>query len=437
MKIGKLPVAASVFALVLALAGCGGSSPGAGPGPASGTARTTVGAITGFGSVFVNGVEFETPTNTRVKLDGVAGDSSALRVGMVVTVVGKIGDDGQTGVAESIEYDDELEGIVLSNDIPPGGSTGTLDVMGQQVTVTDTTAFESHVDGITSVDQITVGNVVEVSGYGDGGGSVEATRIEVKAADLATYLAGHEAIEVKGVVSEPHPDAFTFKLGDLTVYYAGAELDDLPPGGPEEGLFVEVKSVEGIDPVTGNLIASKVELADDDGHHGYEGHEGERTEIKGTVSRDYDGTTFDINGTTVLVDEDTRFVGLNADELLVGRRVKAEGNFNADGQLVAEIVKAQDEHEEETDEIEGIVAGVTVAGEMSGTITMADGKVIVVNTETVMEDDRDDGMTPDPQFNLSDLENGDYIEAVVYPDPDMDNRWIATKITREDQHPGD
>lgn len=425
MKARQPSLSVSAIAVALALAGCGGGGGGSGGG--AGSATTTVGTITSFGSIFVNGVEFETPNNADINLDNIEGDSSDLRVGMVVTVVGSVNEDGMSGVANSVDYNDNLEGLVISNSIAPGASTGILDIMGQQVTVSPSTVFESDVDGITSVDQIAPGNVVEVSGFADGAGSIEATRIEVKAANLPEYLASHDAIEVKGVISGLNPDAFTFQLGGVTIDYSGASL---PQGGLANDMYVEVRSISGINSDNGNLIASEVDL-EDDGRFGYEGHEGERLEIKGTISSDFDGTTFQINGTAVVVTDATEFEHITVDELLTGTPVKAEGEFNAEGQLIAHSIKAQDEHENEADEIGGTVASVLLDGVNTGTITMMNGNVIHVTSESIMEDDRDEGMMPDEQFNLGDIGNGDYIEANVYLDEA--GNYVAIKIKREDE----
>ena len=429
MKTRQISVSLSAIAMALALAGCGGGG-GASDGVTS-TSGTSIGTITGFGSIFVNGIEYETPNSADINLDNDDGDSSDLRVGMVVTVTGSVNDDGMTGVADSVEYDDELEGIVISNSIAPGARTGKLDIMGQQVMVTATTVFESNVGGIISVDQIAAGNVVEVSGFADGTGNIEATRIEVKAATLSEYLASHDAIEVKGMINGLDTVAFTFELGELTVDYSGASL---PQDGLTNDMYVEVKSTSGIDVGTGNLIASEVEL-EDDGKYGYEGDEGEQLEIKGTISSDFDGLSFQINGTTVLVVDATEFEHIKAVDLLKGTRIEAEGEFNAEGELVADEIKAldEDEHENDVDEIEGMVASVVLDGMNTGTINMMDGNVIHVTNETIMEDDRNEGIMPDEQFNLSDIGNSDYIEAYVYPDPDELGNWVAIKITREDE----
>lgn len=423
----QMSLIASAVAIALALSACGGGGGGSSTGTAT-TSSTTVGTVTGFGSVFVNGVEFETDTST-VSMDDANGDDSNLRVGMVVTVQGSIDNGGTTGVATSVEYDDELEGVVVSNNIAPGGTTGTLDIMGQTVTVTATTVFDSDVAGVTSVDLIAAGNVVEVSGFADGAGNVEATRIEVKATDLSTYLASHDAIETKGVVSGLDTGAFTFQLGGLTVDYSGAVIDDMPAGGLADGLYVEVKSIAGIDSGTGNLIASRVEL-EDDGDFGHEGEDGEEMDIEGTITRDFNGTSFQINGTDVLVTDATELENIAAAGLLAGTQVKVEGEFNANGELVASSIEAEDDHEDDANEIQGTVASVTLEGANTGTIELSDGTVIHVTNDTIMEDDRDQGYIPDEQFNLTDIGNSNRIEARVYTDTAGD--LIAIKIERED-----
>jgi hypothetical protein len=73
-------VASSGFAFLLtALAGCGGSggsdAPGTGP---TATNQTTVGQITGFGSIYVNGIEFDTAGASYEVDDAIASNDDAL-----------------------------------------------------------------------------------------------------------------------------------------------------------------------------------------------------------------------------------------------------------------------------------------------------------------------------------------------------------------------
>lgn len=417
MTISRLTKIAGAIAVVLGLSACGGGGSGVSSGTASSAA---VGTITGFGSIFVNGVEYET-RDASIIIDGNPGTESDLAVGMVVELTGS--SSGTTGVALSINASDELEGIVQSNSVVAG--TGTMVIMGQTVTVDLNTLLESKVAGVTTVDQVAAGHIVEVSGYGDGTGSVFATRIEVKAPDLATYLIDHpNGVEVKGVVSNLDTALQTFDIGSMTVNYAGAIVDNDVSLAP--GLFVEVKSIAGIDG-TGVLVASKVEL-ENDGMRGRQGDDGEEFEIKAVITTAFDGTQFSMDGTTVLVDANTMFRGGDSSGLLAGSLVEVEGRFNAAGELVAEKVKFEDEGDTE---IGSIVADITTTGVNSGTVTLQDGTVVTVTNSTIMKDSRDNGMRPDSRFNLQALAIGDFVEIHLFVDATSGDS-IAVKLERDD-----
>ncbi len=418
MNINQLTKLAGAIAVVLGVTACGGG--GSGGGTTASTA--SVGTITGFGSVFVNGVEFETDSATII-IDGVAASESDLSVGMVAEIQGS--DDGLNGNALSIDVSDELEGIVQSNSIPPTANSGTLVIMGQTVTVDANTLFESKVAGVTGVDQIAAGHIVEVSGYSDGTGSVFATLIEVKALDLATYLIDHpNGVEVKGLVSNLNSGAMTFDLGAMPISYAGAIVDNDVTLAND--LYVEVKSVIGIDG-TGTLVASKVEL-EDDGVKGHQGDEDEDFEIKSVISSAFDGTGFGMDGTFVVVNANTEFEDGNTLGLMVGVTVEVEGSFNADGQLVADEIHFENDGDTE---LESTVTEINATGVNSGTVTLQDGSVITITNSTIMKDSRDEGMTPDPKFNLQGLDVGDFVEVNLFTDSATGN-LVAVKLERDD-----
>ena len=418
MNINKLTKISGAIAVIIGLSACGGGGSSTGATASS----VSVGTITGFGSIFVNGVEYETD-DARITIDGSPATEADLSVGMVAALEGSA--NGLTGVALNIDVSDELEGIVQSNSIPPAGNSGTMVVMGQTVTVDANTLFESKVAGVTSVDQVGAGNIVEISGYSDGNGSVFATRIEVKAADLATYLIDHpNGVEVKALVSNLDTGAQTFDLGALPVNYAGAIVDN--DVSLVDGLYVEVKSVTGIDG-TGTLVASKVEL-EEDGDKGYHGEEDEDFEIKGIISTAYDGTGFGMDGTYVIVNDSTELEDGNTSDLLVGVMVEVEGVFNADGNLVADEVEFEDEGDTE---LESTVTNIEATGINSGTVTLQDSSVITVTTSTIMKDSRDDGMIPDPRFNLQALAIGDFVEVHAFTDATTGD-LVAVKLERDD-----
>jgi hypothetical protein len=419
MNISHLTKVAGAIAVVLGLSACGGG----GSGDTSATASSaSVGTITGFGSIFVNGVEYETDGATII-IDDNPGSESDLAVGMVVELTGSA--SGATGRALTINASDELEGIVQSNSIPPAGNSGTLVIMGQTVTVDLNTLFESTVAGVNGIDQVVAGHIVEVSGYSDGAGAVFATRVEVKAPDLASYLIDHpNGVEVKGLVSNLDAAMQTFDIGAMPVSYAGALVDN--DFTLANGVFVEVKSVAGIDG-TGTLVASKVEL-EDDGVKGHQGDDGDEFEIKAVISTPFDGTSFSMDGTTVVVTGNTEFRRGDTSGLLAGVLVEAEGNFNAAGELVAEKINFEDEGDTE---VEGTVTDVTTTGVNTGTVTLQDGSVITVTSTTIMKDSRDEGMTPDLRFNLQALVIGDFVEIHLFVDAASGDK-IAVKLERED-----
>jgi len=421
MDIKKLTLLATAVTLALGLTGCGGG--GGNSSPASSVSTSSVGVITGFGSIFVNGVEYDT-SSSNIRLDGVSASESDLGVGMVVEVRGS--DDGTNGVAQSIEANDEMEGIVLANNIAAGATTGTLDIMGQTVTVNADLIFESKVAGVNSVDQIAVDSIVEVSGFSDGTGNVTATRIEVKAASLANYLITHaDGIEVKGRIGTLNTGAMTFILGNMTVDYSGAMLD--VSGGLADNLYVEVKSVAGIDG-SGNLVASKVEL-ENEGKAGYNGDEDEEFEIRGLIAIGFDGTAFTINGTRIIVDNGTELDDINTSNLTPGTEVEVEGRFNANGDLLAKEISMEARADAE---IRGTIASVSSSGVNTGSITLTDGTVIFIDNDTIMHDSRDIGMMPVEQFNLTFLGNGDYVEVRVYTAANGD--LVAVKLERDDNN---
>jgi len=105
----------SVLLLAWLPGGCGGgagggiglASSGGSGGGIGGTGLTSSGTIDGFGSVFVNGVEFDT-TGAEILVDDQRVGEEALGIGMVVLVVGEVNADGATGTASRIVFDEAV-----------------------------------------------------------------------------------------------------------------------------------------------------------------------------------------------------------------------------------------------------------------------------------------------------------------------------------------
>ena len=85
------------------MAGIDGS--GTTPGPI-----VTFGTITGFGSVMVNGVRYDT-SNATFLVDGQIATETSLAVGDVVIVRGSVDVGGATGSADNVIFDDIVEDL--------------------------------------------------------------------------------------------------------------------------------------------------------------------------------------------------------------------------------------------------------------------------------------------------------------------------------------
>ncbi|MDH5360798.1 MAG: DUF5666 domain-containing protein [Gammaproteobacteria bacterium] len=389
-----------------ALAGC---SSGTATGPGS-----AIGVITGFGSVYVNGVEYETG-GASVDIDGQAGTENDLAVGQMVTLHGSINANGITGNATSISFADNVEGVVISTAIAADG-TGSLDVMGQTVTVTAQTLFESGVTGINLINDIVNGNIVEVSGFSQGDGNITATYIEAKASSFSGQV-----MEVKGLVSALDTGAKTFQIGSLVVDYGSATME-LGSRALANGLYVEAKTMSAISGST--MAASKVEL-ESDGDMDIDVAEGEEIKIRGLITEvgaDY----IILNGQTVyftgsVESED----GLALENLSTGMMVELEAYMSAAGQLMAMEVESEKEDDF------SIRAHLQAVDMVNKTVTIL-GQTIHVDTNTMMRDERDEGITPVRYFNLDDLLANNWIKVKFYRD--ATRGLVATRLERDDDN---
>lgn len=322
MKIKSMFVSAVSLVFALTLAGCSGGS----SSPAKAVPGVSKGVITAKGSVFVNGVEYVT-TGAGVTTNKSSGNESDLLVGRVVTVKGSQSDE-QHGSAESIEYNDNLEGPV---DVAPDLVKNTFQALGQAVAVNTTAltvaAGKTVFNGFTSLSRLAVNSIVEVSGIPDANGVIQASYVELKGT-----LASTTSIELKGTISNLNTAAKTFMIGALTVDYGAfpASLKDLN-GVITNGQFVEVKGTgagytAGASP---KLVATKIESDKED----VNGTEGNKLSVEGFVTGFTAGVnTFKVNGQAV----NTGTLSLTGIDMT--KKVEVEGTLN-NGVLMATKIK--------------------------------------------------------------------------------------------------
>src|SRR5512140_2125262 len=153
-----------------ALASCGG---GAGLALLPGTGGTGIfaqGAISGFGSVIVNGTKFD-DSSAAVQSDGTAATPLDLRLGMVAGVQGQRADTIAVAVASQIEVWSIAQGPVTQV------QTGQFAVAGMTIQTSAATVF----DGIAAASALAPGQAVTVWGLqaGSDGSHWIATRVAV------------------------------------------------------------------------------------------------------------------------------------------------------------------------------------------------------------------------------------------------------------------
>ena len=402
---------AAVFALAtLLLAGCGGGGGGGNGGgnngnnpppadpPTGGITRTgraiSVGPISGFGSVIVNGVRYETDATTSFTDDDQDIQETELKLGDMVLVKGSIEDDNATASATSVEVEDTVEGPVTS----VNAVDGNFVVLGQIVQVGPQTSVDDNCPGTLEGllnDPPVAG--VEVSGpY-----TVNAAGVTVIAATRFECKGILDEFEINGVVSGHNGTDKTFMINDLEVNYATAGLiQDFPGGEINDGDPVEATGTQfddsGAPPV---LTASKVEFKG----NRLQGDEGDHLEIEGFITRFVSATDFDIGDIPIPVTEitgTTVYEGGDAGDLDLNLKVEVEGELDGDGVLNATKIEIKSST---AIRVTGLVDAPS-----SGDSFVVLG--ITINTAVLKTRFEDKSDVPDDPFGVGNVTDGYYVE---------------------------
>lgn len=402
----------------LALGACGGGSSGGGGGDIvgdnggntggiEGTGVRVFASIDGFGSVIVEGIEFDT-SNASIEIDDEPGTEDDLQSGDVVIVYGEIDADGNAS-ASVIISDDVVRGPVERIDL----TNDTFVVLGQLVRVSVDTAFDDSIPQ-NGIQGLVDGQSVRVSGYRDSTGVILATRVD---------NSDDNELQIIGEVINANATDMTFQIGTLTtigaftVNYAGATLDeDFGGNPPADGDVVEAEGVTLN--ANGELVALEVELLTGE----FVAEEDDRVEIEGIVTDILSDTVFVVNGIEITRGDNTRYEDGTADDLVLNAEVDVEAVAQADGSLLA--VEIEFEREKEI-RIDAFVEDVDAE---AGTLTVL-GLTVLVDDGTRYEDDSDLDIR---RFSLGNISIGDFVEIGGAESADVANQVIAALIKRDD-----
>jgi hypothetical protein len=341
----KCLVLALLYCFLLASCNGGGGSTFAGGG-IDGTGIMSAGVVSAFGSIVVNGREFDTSKATIVingeEVDEIGNDAvrENLDIGMVVTVEGRISRDGVTATADRVVYNDSVIGPVESVS-PIDATTREVVVLGQTVIVNVITTFKN-----TTFDTLAPDNEVEVSGFIDDNQVIRATFLEKKDAHVLEY-------EVTGFVDNLDDNLKTFMINSLKINYASI-ADTLPAGIPADSLYIEVTGT--IDAGSGEMRASKMQLGDE-----LDVEEGEQFEITGFVTHLVSAFEFTVGNQVVRTDANTLFTDGTPDDLALGKKLEIEGSL-VDGIFLADEVEFW---QPDQIEVEGLAGNIVSANEFT------------------------------------------------------------------------
>jgi len=296
--------------VVLALVAACGSSATMGGGIAG--TSSVVAPISGFGSIIVGGIEFDT-NGALVTIEGDPAQVSDLKLGMVAMVRGVVDPRGARGVAQRVAVEHLAEGPLEAVDV----AAGTISLLGQQIITNPATVFDP-----TPLSQLVQNEYIEVGGFFDASGRIRATRVARKFQNLE--------IAVKGYVVGLDAQAGTFQLGGLTVDFHSAIITGAPQGGLQNGLLVEVGA--DVPPVGSVLSATDVDVKNPSAI----ADEGDGLKVEGFVTQISSPTVLEVNrNQRVQLTPKTRFEHGSPGDLVLDAHVDIDGVAGADATLVA------------------------------------------------------------------------------------------------------
>jgi hypothetical protein len=405
-----------ILALLLSLASCGPSpQAGGGIGGTGNTATVVSGPITNTSSnsVAVSGYDYST-ASTVMTVDGTSGNQRDLKKGMVVLVNATLTHNYETGdppqrTANTLFYEDTVEGIVQS--VAPDRSS--LVVLGQTVAITTTTIVDATIPGQNILSLVPGRDLLEVSGFVTGDGTIAGTFIELKFIDLRTEVPDYE---VKGFVKNHNAARSTFEIGSLTVDYRNADLREMPSqlNNSWNGLLVDVRGSQvspgGSGPYGVRMTATKVK------QEGLGVEDSEGAEIQGFVTQVLAPGDFYLGNVHVQTSAGTTFEDGTINDILVGTHLEVKGP------LVGGTVRATKVEFEGETELQANVATIN-SSDSTLTLTGLAGLVIQFDSNTALHGQGN------PR-RLDDLRSGDHLQ--IQGQLRGGNTILAKEVERSD-----
>lgn len=328
---------ATLAAVGLLLTACGGGGDGSTATPGASTTVYSAGAITGLGSIIVNGQRID-DSSARIEDDeGQSRGRDDLRVGVQVEVQSRSSNGAV--VAQQVRVDSAIKGPVQSVNT----AASTVVVLGQTVAVSATTVFDASLTG--GLAALQVGDLVEVHAAFDAtAGAYRATRIDAEDSTSEYVL--------RGPVANLRAGAKDFDIGGAHISYANLSPE---PTGLADGVRVKVRLATTPVGTTWQAVRLRVARANlpDQG----EAH------LRGLVSSFTSSNAFAVDGITV--DATNAAFPDGTRGLAAGVAVSVEGSLR-NGVLAATKVELESRHGDDDSrkpELHGAITALDTAAQ--------------------------------------------------------------------------
>ncbi|MFZ1982934.1 MAG: DUF5666 domain-containing protein, partial [Desulfatitalea sp.] len=306
---------------MLSLFNCGSGSEDLSASGGVGGTGVTVGEVSDYGSIFVNGIELDTQ-QAEIFVEGSlagSGDQAActhLPIGQQVVVQGSIADDSN-GTALRVDAFYRVLGPVLAVEALDA-QTLRLNVMGQTVFVDQATTLS----GI-SLTTLALDMVLQISGPVDGLGAIHAGHVAL----VADPMTADRQVGIKGRVELLNAPRRQFHINGLTVDYSQVQV------APE--LLVEERAIAVQGTFTDDILtAQSVQAFDTENYDSVD-----YFSVDGFITEPLTSNQWRMGDYRILIDAATWFDGLGLGDLTTGIRIRASGRMQ-DRLLVARRVTA-------------------------------------------------------------------------------------------------
>ncbi|CAM3931612.1 DUF5666 domain-containing protein [Pseudoalteromonas byunsanensis] len=353
------------------------------------------GVVSNFGSIYVNGVRYDTSGTDFKDEDGEPSTEDDFEVGMLVTVVGRSDADGEHAQAEEVYFELKAKGPAEAISL----TDSTLQVLGFVFLIDESTEFEN-----TTLETLQIDDFVKISAIQNDQQQLVATHVELDNVDTT--------LKVAGVVSLLDEQSSTFSLDNLVIDYSTAEVEGVLADDEQVVVHSETTASEGV------LLASHVkvierESSDDDQDQSIQ------YALDGVISEVVDNSSFTLGDVTVSWSSDTEFFGGEASELEVGVRVKVHGTLTGD-QLSARKIRLD---KQGVIKLEGAIEEVNIDTR----------QVLVLNTLFTLDDHsklKDKSSQKVRRMEITDLVFGDIVSIKAFASSDGDS-LLVKQLTRE------